>query len=91
MRGRGNYLLRYLISFFLPSFSQSNDIPKVYKLDKERLYVTYFEGNKGANLDPDNEARQIWLKYLPEARVLPYGMKENFWEMVSIWLANTHE
>ena len=56
---------------------------KVYKLDKTRLYVTYFMGNKDANLEPDLEAKQIWLKYLPEERVLPYGMKENFWEMVS--------
>ena len=41
-------------------------------------------GNKDANLQPDLEAKQIWLKYLPEERVLPYGMKENFWEMVCI-------
>lgn len=39
-------------------------------------------GNKDANLEPDLEAKAIWMKYLPEERVLPYGMKENFWEMV---------
>lgn len=32
-------------------------------------------------LPVDEEARRIWLKYLPESRVLPYGCKENFWEM----------
>eukprot|EP00026_Physarum_polycephalum_P001938 Phypoly_transcript_01941.p1 GENE.Phypoly_transcript_01941~~Phypoly_transcript_01941.p1 ORF type:complete len:985 (+),score=238.71 Phypoly_transcript_01941:3-2957(+) len=56
-------------------------LTEVYKLDKSRLYVTYFMGNKDANLEPDLEAKKIWLKYLPEERVLPYGMKENFWEM----------
>ena len=44
-------------------------------------------GNKDANLEPDLEAKNIWLKYLPEERVLPYGMKENFWEMVCTWRA----
>jgi alanyl-tRNA synthetase len=53
----------------------------VYGLDKERLYASYFAGNAAMGLEPDNEAKDIWLKYLPASRVLPYGMKENFWEM----------
>lgn len=56
-------------------------LTEVYKLDKSRLYVTYFMGNKDSNLEPDLEAKNIWLQYLPAERVLPYGMKENFWEM----------
>jgi len=52
-----------------------------YKLPKERLYATYFGGNKDFNLPADEEAKQLWLQYLPESRVLPFGMKENFWEM----------
>lgn len=56
-------------------------LSEVYKLNKERIYVTYFGGDKKAGLEPDYEARDIWLKYLPTERVLPYGMKENFWEM----------
>lgn len=59
-------------------------LTEVYKLDKERLYASYFGGNKDANLEPDEEAKNIWLKYLPPSRVLPYGMKENFWEMVPL-------
>lgn len=54
----------------------------VYKLPKDRLYVTYFGGDERNGLKPDLEAKQLWLSMgLPEARVLPFGAKENFWEM----------
>ena len=33
----------------------------VYKLPKDRLYVTYFEGDEKSGVPPDNEARDIWL------------------------------
>ena len=57
-------------------------LTNVYKLPKERLYVTYFAGNPSLNLQPDNEARELWIKIgIDEKRVIPYGMKENFWEM----------
>ncbi|CAM6001800.1 unnamed protein product [Sphagnum balticum] len=36
-------------------------LTNVYKLPKERLYVTYFGGDVGMKLEPDNEARQFWL------------------------------
>ena len=50
-----------------------------FKLDPERLYATYFGGDETTPCD--DEARNIWLKYLPENRVLPFGAKDNFWEM----------
>ncbi|KAK2198073.1 bifunctional Alanine-tRNA ligase [Babesia duncani] len=57
-------------------------LTKVYQLDEKRLYVTYFGGDpKTPNCPPDEEARQYWLKYLPAERVLPFGVKDNFWEM----------
>ena len=33
---------------------------QVYKLNPERLYATYFEGDAKQGLEPDNEAREIW-------------------------------
>ena len=50
-------------------------------LDGERIYATYFQGKPEAGLEPDHEARDFWLRHLPESRVLPFCMKDNFWEM----------
>ncbi len=50
-----------------------------YKLDTTRLYATYFGGDEST--PADLEARDIWLKYLPAERVLPFDAKDNFWEM----------
>jgi alanyl-tRNA synthetase len=51
------------------------------KLDKDRLYVTVFEGAKEDSLEKDNEAFNFWKKYLPEDRILNGNKKDNFWEM----------
>lgn len=51
----------------------------VFGLDSERLYATYFGGDEFTPCD--EEAKRIWLKYLPPERVLPFGAKDNFWEM----------
>lgn len=57
-------------------------LTKVYGLEKDRIYVTYFGGNKAANLGPDEEARQIWQEIgIEPSRILPFDMKDNFWEM----------
>ncbi len=56
-------------------------LTKVYALNPDALYATYFEGNKAAGLEPDEETRSLWLKHLPPERVLPGNMKDNFWEM----------
>ena len=37
-------------------------LTSVFKLPADRLYVTYFGGDKAANLEPDEECRQIWIK-----------------------------
>ncbi len=52
----------------------------VYKLPKERLYVTYFGGDEKLGLPADLEAKQLWLDIgMPPNQVLPFGPKENFW------------
>ncbi|KAF5399050.1 Alanyl tRNA synthetase cytoplasmic [Paragonimus heterotremus] len=57
-------------------------LTKVWKIPSDRLYVTYFGGFESAGLPPDNDARAIWLSIgLPQNRILPFGMKDNFWEM----------
>ncbi|RZC70027.1 hypothetical protein C5167_033163 [Papaver somniferum] len=56
-------------------------LTQVYKLPADRIYATYFGGDEKLGLEADNEARDIWLKFLPPARVLPFGCKDNFWEM----------
>jgi len=50
-----------------------------FKLDPERLYASYFGGDESSPCD--DEAREIWLKYLPPSRVLPFDASDNFWEM----------
>jgi alanyl-tRNA synthetase len=53
----------------------------VYKIDKDRLYITVFGGDKIENLDIDNEAENIWKKYIAADRILYGSKKDNFWEM----------
>lgn len=56
-------------------------LTSVYKLPKDRLYATYFGGDENLGLAADDEARDIWRGLLPESHVLPFGCKDNFWEM----------
>ncbi|MDP4742426.1 MAG: alanine--tRNA ligase, partial [Schleiferiaceae bacterium] len=53
----------------------------VYKIDKDRLYVTVFGGDKQDGLAPDEEAKAIWRRFVPEERILYGSKKDNFWEM----------
>jgi len=53
----------------------------IYKLPKDRLYVTVFEGDAKENLAFDQESFDHWKKVLPEDRILRGNKKDNFWEM----------
>jgi alanyl-tRNA synthetase len=53
----------------------------VYKLPKERLYVTVFGGDTGDGLPVDEEAKDLWKQFVPEDRILHGVKKDNFWEM----------
>jgi alanyl-tRNA synthetase len=56
-------------------------LTEVYKIPRDRLYVTVFAGDKEENLPKDDEVISEWKKYLPDDRILLFGRKENFWEM----------
>lgn len=56
-------------------------LTEVYKLDKDRLYVTYFEGDDKEGLEKDTETYDLWKQYVDEAHILPGNKKDNFWEM----------
>ncbi len=56
-------------------------LTEVFKMDKDRLYVTVFEGDEKEGLPEDSEARAEWLKWTAEDRILPGNKKDNFWEM----------
>jgi alanyl-tRNA synthetase len=53
----------------------------VLKLDKDRLYVTVFEGDVKENLPKDEEAFNEWKKVIAPDRILLGNKKDNFWEM----------
>ncbi|ASM37398.1 alanine--tRNA ligase [Campylobacter sputorum] len=48
-------------------------ITEVLKLPKEKLYVTVHE--------KDDEAYEIWSKYIQKDRIYKFGDKDNFWAM----------
>ncbi len=56
-------------------------LTEVLKLDKDRLYVSVFEGNPAENVPFDQEAWDIWTQYVAEDRIILGNKKDNFWEM----------
>ena len=56
-------------------------LTEVYKIDKNLLYATVFEGSKEDGTEMDLEAKQAWLKHLPEDHILLGNKHDNFWEM----------
>ena len=56
-------------------------LTEVLKLDKNRLYVTVFEGAEAEGLTRDNEAAEIWEKFIDASRIINGNKHDNFWEM----------
>ena len=56
-------------------------LTEVYKLDKDRIYISVFAGDKNDNLDLDREAKHIWKGFIDANRILECDRKDNFWEM----------
>ena len=53
----------------------------IYKIDKDILYVTIFEGDNEDGLERDTEAYNFWKQHIAEDRILLGNKKDNFWEM----------
>ncbi|MFV8371207.1 alanine--tRNA ligase [Flavobacterium sp. LB2P74] len=56
-------------------------LTEVYKIPKENLYVSVFEGNPEENVPFDQEAWDIWKELIDENRIILGNKKDNFWEM----------
>ena len=56
-------------------------LTKIYKIPKDRIYVTVFEGDAKEKLPKDEEAITEWKKLIAEERILWGNKKDNFWEM----------
>jgi alanyl-tRNA synthetase len=56
---------------------------RVCGLPGDRLWATYFGGDEKEGSGADDEARLLWPEKsaIPPERVLPFGKKDNFWEM----------
>jgi len=56
-------------------------LTEVYKLDKDRLYVTVFEGDPSEGIPASSIALKEWKKIVPQDRIIFGNKKDNFWEM----------
>jgi alanyl-tRNA synthetase len=56
-------------------------LTEVYKLPKDRLYVTVFEGDEKENIPKSTEALACWRNLVPENHIVYGNKKDNFWEM----------
>ncbi|WP_448698868.1 alanine--tRNA ligase [Mucilaginibacter sp. AW1-3] len=56
-------------------------LTEVYKLDKDRLYVSYFEGDEKEGLPADTETLELWKQFVADDHIVKGNKKDNFWEM----------
>ena len=56
-------------------------LTEVFKLPKDRIYVSVFEGDKKDGVPFDQEAFDIWKAIVGEDRIIFGNKKDNFWEM----------
>ena len=56
-------------------------LTEVVNIDKDKLYVTVFGGDKKDHQGPDMEAYNYWLQHVDESRIIYGSRKDNFWEM----------
>ena len=72
----GDYFKREAIAFAWELVTSK----EWFGIDKNRLYVTIFEGADG--VPRDDEAEQFWIEAgVPRERIRAFGLKDNFWQM----------
>src|SRR5688572_29991391 len=54
-------------------------LTEVWKMPPDRLVVSIFKGENG--IPRDDEAYDLWRKYVPAERILELGADDNFWQM----------
>ena len=54
---------------------------EVYKLPKDRIYASIFEGSDSDGVPQDTEAYDFWRQFLPEDQIILGNKHDNFWEM----------
>jgi alanyl-tRNA synthetase len=74
----GDYFKREAIGFAWELVTS----PEWYGIDKDKLYVTIFEGDPANGVPRDDEAEGYWMEVgVPKERIFEYGLKDNFWQM----------
>lgn len=56
-------------------------LTKELAIDKDRLYVTIFKGDKAEKLEKDTESYEYWAAHIAKERIIEGSKKDNFWEM----------
>ncbi len=51
------------------------------KIPADRMYASVFEGSSDDKLERDDEAFNLWRKFLPANQIINGSKKDNFWEM----------
>ena len=54
-------------------------LTEVWKMSPDRLVVSVFKGENG--IPRDDEAYDIWRRFVPAERILELGTDDNFWQM----------
>src|SRR5271167_3910991 len=74
----GNYFKKDAIAYAWELITS----PEWFGIDKDKLYVTIFEGSPLENIPRDDDAEKHWLAVgVPKERIFAMGMKDNFWQM----------
>ncbi len=56
-------------------------LTEVFKLPKDRIYVSVFEGDQKDGVPFDQEVFDLWKNIVGEDRIIFGNKKDNFWEM----------